>query len=378
MIIELCGANTHNKGAELMLRAAVAQLGGEYEIAVEPRVGSYRERSQLGLLQKVDHPRASDRAVRIAGRLLPPKLRGHAQKSYGLVFDDAVDAVLDAAGFAYSDQFDLDRSVRAGRAYRHARSVGRPVVLLPQAFGPFESREHRAAFWRIVDCSTLAFARDSVSYGHARAAGVAMDRVKVAPDFTNLLPGVLPSGFEMSDLLALIVPSAKLLTETAPEVRTRYIPFLVAAVRLLLGAGMDVRIVQHERGDTSVIEALQQSLATRLPEIRYENALHLKGVLGASRIVVGSRFHALVSALSQGVPALGVGWSHKYQQLFSDYGCADAVVAPTLSLGDLEEHLQRLLEGRSRDQLVDALRARANSERQLARDMWTEVRGVLS
>ncbi len=36
--------------------------------------------------------------------------------------------------------------------------------------------------------------------------------------------------------------------------------------------------------------------------------------------MVASRYHACVAALSSGVPALVVGWHHKYEELFKYYG----------------------------------------------------------
>jgi colanic acid/amylovoran biosynthesis protein len=41
--------------------------------------------------------------------------------------------------------------------------------------------------------------------------------------------------------------------------------------------------------------------------------------------VVGSRYHGIIAALSQMVPALVLGWSHKYFELMRDVGTEEYI-----------------------------------------------------
>ena len=377
MIVEVRGANTRNKGAELMLRAIAEELRSNHRMAVEPRIGSYDERARLGLLQKFSN-RLPEPLVRTASRGLPRKARWHLLDKYGIVFDDSVEAILDASGFAYSDQFGLRKCVVAADRAERAHREGKPFVLLPQALGPFTSPALRGAFVRLVDSSTLVYARDRVSLEHARSTGCSSSRLRLAPDFTCLLDGQLPDRFDGAERLVLLVPSEMLLSQTSSDRQAAYLPFLAAAVRWLRQNEYDVRMLQHERDDGDTIDALQRHLDPPAPVIRFPNALHLKGIIGSAHLVVGSRFHALVSALSQGVPALGIGWSHKYELLFDDYGCSEHVVDPTMDAAALSDRLRALSTGSERDRLVDRLRTGAERERERARDMWREVNAVLN
>lgn len=43
-------------------------------------------------------------------------------------------------------------------------------------------------------------------------------------------------------------------------------------------------------------------------------------MIGACDLMLGSRFHALIAALSSGVPAVAIGWAHKYPELLGEFG----------------------------------------------------------
>ena len=64
---------------------------------------------------------------------------------------------------------------------------GKKIILLPQAFGPFTDEETRAEFIKLIDCIDLAFARDPQSYEYIAQLDVPLERIKIAPDFTNLV-----------------------------------------------------------------------------------------------------------------------------------------------------------------------------------------------
>lgn len=374
MIVEIRGANTTNKGAELMLRTAVQELN-DTELAVEPRVGSFAERSSLGLLQKAAL-RQSDKPTNMMGSVFPKKLRNHLRTSYGIVYERDVNAIIDASGFAYSDQFDLQRSQLAAERSTRWKAQGKKLILLPQALGPFEEPKRREAFQTIARNANLVFAREQTSYDYALGTGMDTGKLRLAPDFSCLLEGVTPPSFQPTKELVFIVPSAKLLTETSAEIKQSYLPFLADVSQSLLDKDIDVRILLHERNDTKIVQDLQDRLNGVPPIVTYENAVHLKGVISHASLLIGSRFHALVSALTQGVPAIAIGWSHKYQELFGGYGCADMVVDPT-SADMTKEVAYEMVRGKDGHELRKSLLAGAAIEKQKSKAMWAEVRTTL-
>jgi polysaccharide pyruvyl transferase WcaK-like protein len=52
-------------------------------------------------------------------------------------------------------------------------------------------------------------------------------------------------------------------------------------------------------------------------------APQVKSIISHLDLLIGSRFHALVGALSSHVPVVALGWSHKYVELLRDVGLED-------------------------------------------------------
>ena len=49
-------------------------------------------------------------------------------------------------------------------------------------------------------------------------------------------------------------------------------------------------------------------------------------MIGECDLMLGSRFHALIAALSSGVPSVAIGWAHKYPELLGVFGMERLVV----------------------------------------------------
>lgn len=145
MFIELKGVQFENKGAELMLLAILQRLKPEFpqgKFVLEPREGDYEKRAALGLYQKFEGKPGSGRLVEPLFGLIPERYR----KRYGIVRNREVSVVLDASGFAYSDQWGLEKTRDAARAAREWKKQDTTLVLLPQAFGPFTSHRIKREF----------------------------------------------------------------------------------------------------------------------------------------------------------------------------------------------------------------------------------------
>jgi polysaccharide pyruvyl transferase WcaK-like protein len=83
--------------------------------------------------------------------------------------------------------------------------------------------------------------------------------------------------------------------------------------------------------DPDACEELFRSFAPRFP-----GRVHIvtgecgpsevKGIIGLCEFFVGSRMHACIGALSQGIPTIGVAYSRKFQGVFESVGVGHLVV----------------------------------------------------
>lgn len=341
MIVEIHGVSTRNKGAELMLVTILDRLA-KLERAVpvvDANFGSFEERAHYGLRLKLGL-RKPGRSM-LSTLLMPRSFR----QTCGLVMDRETDAVIDASGFAFGDQLPPETAIWMAKNCRRWQQQGKPIVLLPQAFGPFRTSPARRAFKEILSSSTLIFARDQESLMYAREISDGQDeKLRVAPDVTIGFQPQATSEFNSINNCALIVPNARMLDSTTPSIAARYPQLLAVAIRTLEQRGLRAGVLIHDGGeDEKLVGPVFEQLGRQLEVFREDCPIRLKQLLAAARCVIGSRYHALVSALSSSTPSLAIGWSHKYPQLFEEFGCPDMVFDPLYDEKLLTQKIDRLV-----------------------------------
>lgn len=368
MMIEIHGCSTRNKGAELMLLAIqqhYAACGRQISFAVERGFGSYEERARYGLHHKLSATRFGRSSVAI--RLMPASFR----RAYGLANESDVGAVLDASGFAFGDQHGPNPCEAMARKTQRWKHQGKVVILLPQAFGPFSSPRIRRAMRTVAGCADVLFARDEDSYRHVCEVASNLARIHRAPDFTCLVDGQTPRHTSFAGR-ACLVPNCRILEKCDEPTRSHYVPFLALCVCILRNLDLEPFLLVHDVGhDAHLAEQVRIACGHSLEIVRELDPLVLKGILGHARLVVASRYHALASALSQGVPCLATGWSHKYKALLEDYDWSEYLV----SVNTAPDTLRTLLAGLSTP-AEDALRALKNAvihQREQTQRMWMLV-----
>ncbi len=376
MLIEIRRAGFVNKGAELMLNATMQKLRKQYpaaHFAMEPTGDNgpapFSMRSKAGFLQVAKLWRYGFQFGDLL-RVIPKRIR----ERFGIVLEQEIDVVIDAAGFAYGDQFGIREARELAKASRRWKRFGIKTVMLPQAFGPYTSPEIRKAMKIAVMNIDLIFARESISYRHLIDTVGEHAHIKMAPDFTNLVTPIVPSDFDSDSNRFCVVPNYRMIDKTTADTSTAYLPFLIKCVQYLIDQDAKPFLLIHEgQKDEELAEMVARGVTGDLSVIKESDPLKIKGIIGECTGSIGSRFHGLVSALSQGVPALGTGWSHKYQMLFEDYGFLDGLVDVTASNKDIFAKIDLILDSSSRSKIQAEINRNALELKLESESMWRDV-----
>lgn len=238
-----------------------------------------------------------------------------------------LDLVLDVAGVGYIDGREsfLPYNVLTSLPFS---MMGVRYFKLSQAIGPIGS-------WPNKVCSSLAlsrvtgiFARGSMTERHLNAFFSGKKEIRRASDLAFLLKTT--QAFEEPERRPRrlgIVASSLVMSHNS-----EYIKNMSELCLLLLSKGWEIVLIAHSwrdgtmrlrNNDLPALNAITES-NVRLMRLRQVglglNASELKGEIGSCRVVLTSRFHGMVAALSTATPVLVAGWSHKYREVMAQFG----------------------------------------------------------
>jgi polysaccharide pyruvyl transferase WcaK-like protein len=326
------------------------------------------------------------------------------------------DLVVDVSGGdSFTDLYGGARFRETIAPKQIALRLGRPLVLLPQTYGPFRSAHSRRAARRVIGAATLAYARDPDSFRrlrellgeefdsarHREGVDLAFGLLPRAPE--TLEPAVARALHERGEQPLIGLNVSGLIANRPEEARRRFglagdyrvlMRDLVSALldttdaRLLLTPHVHAP-AGHFESDLDACTALLRSLPARHARAAAErvtivgatlDACELKWLIAQTDWFCGTRMHATIAALSSGVPTAALAYSLKTSGVFATCGLDAAVV-------DLRTHaegaaLERLLASwRGRDRAAAVLSARlpavrASAARQLDEIVAGARRGV--
>ncbi|RHW74866.1 polysaccharide pyruvyl transferase family protein [Colwellia sp. RSH04] len=392
--IEIKGVQFSNKGAELMLVAILQQLDyelGDYQITLSPgRLLPYEKRAKLGAWQKLSFRRGKIDLTGLLARL-PIKVLDFL-KRYGLVTEKSVDVILDSSGFAYGDQWgEKLLSYTENEVWRYKQN-NKPYIFLPQAFGPFNQTKNRESARGVFSNASLTFPRDEHSY-RAVIDSIGLNQfpqIQQMPDFTCLIEPTpfkkYQNEYAKANAKSLcLIPNNKMISkfhhDNASEDTLSYVNFLVATGKYYRSLGWQVVLLNHEGiEDHQICLQIQSELVgdnhkNAIEIIEGLSAIDIKAFIGSVDVVVSSRFHGCVSALTQGVPCLATTWSHKYQMLFNEYGLSENVLDFKMKEQVLFEKLS--IFNREFERQKEQAKSHAEIVKQQTRNMWKQVFSIL-
>ncbi len=255
-----------------------------------------------------------------------------------------VDGIVDFSGFNYSDEWGV-ACARRGLAWAvYCDRYQKPFICLPQAWGPFRSQDVAEAVRRLCRYSRLVYSRDKVSLLFLKELlGQDSDGLRIAPDIAFLFSGENRDAGRQTLVSIGVNLGTSPIVGIAPNMRVyercggvgaanEYVQMLIRVAKHCIHAwDALVVLLPHEfsmravakKDDRFLCGLVQTGVSdtARCFTIRtYLSASLLKAVESQLDFMIGSRFHSCVFALASAVPAVALGWAHKYSELMEIVG----------------------------------------------------------
>ncbi|MDE7310189.1 MAG: Coenzyme F420 hydrogenase/dehydrogenase, beta subunit C-terminal domain [Eubacterium sp.] len=293
---------------------------------------------------------------------------------------EKTDLVIDEAGIAFSDSRGWILNTYAFVCAAIPMLMGVPVVKYSQALGPFHQGYNRILAKWILPKMKLVVARGRLSYRHLRAAGI-RERVVCYADGAFTMPPA-PEAEErikkrcqkagFSHTAALSVSSV--VERRCKKAGIDYCKIMAAFIAYLNKRGFQVCMFanaarihskkprnndlmtgdkiaraywEREHGKKGCRGQKEHGKRGLVWEHKEMDAEEIRALIAQCECLVASRFHAMVFALSEQVPVMLIGWSHKYQEVMEQFGLSEyASDYLSLSLSKLEQGFAHFWENR--------------------------------
>lgn len=358
MRVLIIGANLCNRGAEAMLLTVVKALLSRFPHA-DVRAASYakEDRSRAGMIH-FDDPGGSQfsytlienrkRAITIAAQLLVvlipawllPSLLVNRMAFIREI--NAADMVIDLSGFALSDDRPLWRVAIYWLEAATSDALRTPFIAMTQAFGPFHRTLTRLLARSAIRRSNLAIARGNASAKHLESLGFLRGKdFRISVDITYALePAPLSIANEIigdtdSPIIGIVPNTNIYKRSTGKALENSYVQLLSELCNHsahTLNASPILICHEHyeDRFDDFDLARLVQNKTNdmckpRIIPARYP-ATVMKALIGRCDLVVSSRFHAMIAALSSATPVLVVSWAHKYAESMCSAGIESYII----------------------------------------------------
>ena len=213
------------------------------------------------------------------------------------------------------------------------------ILLMPQAFGPFEDEKIKKYMQEIIENVNRIYARDQFSYQELLKIKDDKTVIKLSPDFTTLFKGRIPNYFNKNLHQVCIVPNKRMKDKIKDN--NNYERFFSEIITILQKNNLSPYFLIHGgEEDNALAEKINSLLTNKILILNEENPFYIKGLIENSLGLVGSRFHSLASSLYSSVPTLGIGWSHKYEYLFKEVNYEEGLLKNDTNNKELIEKLE--------------------------------------
>jgi len=276
-----------------------------------------------------------------------------------------------AGGDSFSDIYGMRRFFWACSRQYLIKLFRKPLILLPQTYGPFNRRISRILARPILKYAAAVYSRDKDGIGYVQKLIGSKNgeaKAKFMPDIGFILDPVKPDegaiqyieetksrgnilvGLNISGLLF----NGGYTRNNMFNLKADYPQLVNSIIDMLLGYDKTrVLLVPHvfpppgfEISSDLIVcrKVYEQNKARHTDRIllagREYDCKQAKYLIGLCDFFIGSRMHSCIAALSQCIPSMGLAYSRKFAGVFGSIGVGDLVV--DLRLFEKKRVLQRI------------------------------------
>ena len=313
----------------------------------------------------------------VGSRLFPDALIRCMVRASPVLREEAL--VLDISGFAYSDQFGI-RPLRNLNVLLDAlKGTGARFAMLPQSMGPFDAPGSAELFRRVARRCALLCTRDTHSFSYVGKVCRKEGNVRLYPDITLSFSSSKKTNPDKISDYCCLVPNERMVdpNQGGKVWKEHYVDMLCSSAEYLhKKQEKKVFAVAHDSGseDRRIVDEVVEKATVPVERVCVKDPVELKHFFAGSCLVAGSRFHALASALSSGVPSVAWGWSHKYGELFREYGQEDCVFESPRQFD--VALFGRLLQQEEYARRCDVIARATEEKKKLLERLWEEIREI--
>jgi len=247
------------------------------------------------------------------------------------------DIIIDLQGIIFTDKFggSFFSKVFEGLHFLIGKSLRKIVVKFPCDMGSFNNLWNRLFAKIYLSMIDLIFARSNLTKQYLQEMHIRTRKpIYVSPDVAFVLPsfhvkkdGLITSEKERKKKLIGISTSHTI--TWFEQVKGNYVNVISEVVNYLIKEkDCHILLIPNEiypgrYDDVYVAKCVFSKIEnkSRVTILEKEfTARELKGMIGSCELLIASRYHSIIAALSQGVPVVAVSWQHKYPEVMKLVG----------------------------------------------------------
>lgn len=339
--IIVTGGELRNKGAQAMTFVTVNEMAKRYpdhQVILLSQGDSKRsEEEKANYRFRIVKPMSGKEFLILSNPVACALYRTFARKKkferFYEIFSHA-DAILDISGFALSADWGNGRMLTFALPFLAAKRFGVPANVMPQSFGPFRFEGLKG--WltkhllkKALRYSHVVMARESEGESFlkeefglsnvVKTCDLVLQNTGIDEETVYCTVPAQPFLFIQPGSVAIIPNKKNSKYGTQAQILEAY----WAAIEKLLEKKKYVYLIYHALEDHAICTEIKAAFPDNEKVICIDaelSCLTFDRIVGLFDFVIASRFHSVVHAYKNNVPAIILGWATKYAELSRSVG----------------------------------------------------------